>query len=209
MGGAITLSVSHADDAPDLIGFYTSNPHAFYAFRDGATERAAADGMFILARRGGAIVAASGLFPVPIAGDAAPHFELGQARSVPAGKGLYRWMVWLRLLRAEALGIAPERIYTEIDEPNTLVQDALTRLGFEAFAPAGPLLEACVASLPPEKRPEALGYGFVFLRPTAAAYRDASAALKALAAGEATGPDCVALLCGEALLKRLPEGSGD
>lgn len=203
MRDIITLSVSHAGDAADLAAFYTSNPHAFYAFRDGATEQAAADGMFVLARRGGAVVAASGLFPVPIANERTPYFELGQARSVPEGKGLYRWMVWLRLLRAEALSIAAERLYTEIDEPNTLVQDALKRLGFEAFTPEGALFDACVASLPRDKRPEALGYGFVFLRPTEAAYREARAALANLVAGKATGPLAAELICGETLLEHL------
>jgi hypothetical protein len=204
MPDVITLSVSRADDAEDLVAFYTSNPHDFYAFRDDATHQAANDGRFILARRGHALVAAAGLFPVIVPGETEAYFELGQARSLQEVRGLYRWIVWLRLLRAETIGIPRERIYSEIDEPNVRVQDALQRLGFEVFLPLDSLTDAAVTALPPDKRPDALGYGFVFLRPTPTTYSEAYAALDLLAAGEVTRPDQrLALRCAPESLARL------
>ncbi len=183
MEDVVTLSVGGVDDANDLVAFYSSNPHAFYAFRDSATLEGLNEGRFILARRNRSIVAAAGIFPVSVAGEQ-DYFELGQARSALAGGGLYRWMVWLRLLRAQSIGIAPDRLYAEVDEPNTGVQESLSRLGFEIFAP-GALYDAAVAALPPEKRPDSLGYDFVFMRPTRGACAQAETGLVALVRGDA------------------------
>ena len=185
MTETITLSVSHEADTPAILRFYEGNPHTFYALRPEATRAGAAAGRFILIWRESLLVAAAGLFDVLVPGDERPYVELGQARSVMSGAGLHRWLVYMRLARALAMGVPWDRLYAEVDDPNTAVQQRLQRLGLERRPAVAALTEATIMTLPPDKRPEALGYGFEFFWPGEAAKMAMTDALASVSQGAA------------------------
>jgi hypothetical protein len=143
------------------VQFYKENPHQNYAYRAVATPKRCSEGGFVLAQYKGEIVGAGGIFPVENR-----WIELGQTYVTLRRKGIYRTLVATRILMSLPFYVKPKIIFAEVDETNNKVLEKLQKMCFEEFIPPVPLKRAAINTLPIDKRPDDLGYEFVWLKVT-------------------------------------------
>lgn len=158
----LSLSISSSRDLDELFAFYIAFPHSYYALRSRETSEECAAGNFVIARSSGQVVGAAGLFRIHD-----DWSELAQGRVVLNGRGIYKALIAARVLRSYSANSSPHKLFAEVDEPNQAVQNILLEFGFCRFDPPQELRDSVLSSLPSNKRPDKLGYDFVWLAATA------------------------------------------
>jgi hypothetical protein len=158
---SVDIRLATPDDAGAIERFYTANEHAFVAFRPERLVSLLAGRALVVAEKGGLIVGASGiLHHGTVAGRQC--VELVQGRVILEGRGLYRLLIACRLLLIEFRYPRSALVFCEVDEVNVRVRSIYSSLGFVHFAPNAELERLSIETLPMGRRPEALGYGFVW-----------------------------------------------
>lgn len=176
--GLVTVDLAGPQDVEPAAEFYESNPHPYFAYRRERLSSLVLDGTLMLARRDGRIVAA-GAYEVHRLRAGPPYVELIQGRVAKPGAGVYRALIGGRVLLASRRYATAAEICCEIDEVNVRARGIFESMGFIAFLPSAELYERSVGMLPPDKRPEALGYEFVWYRLPESAREDLIAGVSA------------------------------
>jgi hypothetical protein len=157
----VPLRLASTLDAGALTAFYAKNEHPNVAFRAHRLMPLLEQQGFVLAETGDVLVAAGGLECHQLSGSRL-YVELIQGRVLRSGAGLYRLLIALRVLVADVRYRSEATIFCEIDEVNTRARSICEEMGFRQFTPRAELCAAAIESLPADKRPAALGYGFVW-----------------------------------------------
>jgi hypothetical protein len=166
MARDLVLRLAHPEDYERIVDYCQKHQHQFFALRKEQTARAAAgDGAFTIEERG-EIVGTSCNFLLSGRRDAADvdWVEIGQSRITLNGLCLFAVLTCVQTLHAYRCRPEVPFVFAQVDAPNARVSRLFAQLGFEQFEPAEVLEQASVSSLPLDKRPPALGYGFVWWR---------------------------------------------
>lgn len=157
----IRFRLASAADLAAVQRFYEANAHQYFAFRRESLRRLVASDQLLIATLDGRIRAAAGIECHDLT-DGTSWWELIQARVTSEAAGGYQLLVALRVAMIASRAFRPV-IFCEVDEVNERVKARLTRLGFVRLDPPEELRVMSVDSLPPDKRPGALGYEFEWL----------------------------------------------
>ncbi len=176
---AFRLRFSSPEDVTNVLAFYDGHSHPNYAYRRDLTPACVERGdMFLIETDEGLLVGASGAFQ-KIDPDYPSHHwtEIGQTHFPPdpansrsksaLGYGLYQIMISSQALLAYLKEDSLRFVYAEVDDVPAAakVVSMLHRdMTWPKFLPTGKLEKLQTEELPADKTPEALGYGFVFLR---------------------------------------------
>jgi hypothetical protein len=156
---SMRIRLASPDDASAIERFYVSNEHAFVAFRPEMLPLLLNERAVVVVESGNVVLGAAGILAHgKIAGR--PAVELIQGRVILESLGLYRVLIACRLLIIESRYPISTSVFCEIDEVNVRVRSIYSSLGFREFTPDPNLKRISIETLPVEKRPEALGYGF-------------------------------------------------
>ncbi|MBW4708996.1 hypothetical protein KX928_14495 [Roseobacter sp. YSTF-M11] len=142
-------------EAEAVMAFYKDHDHRHIAVRPDKTRRAIARGNAVICLSRGAIVAA-GLIMTGMRGT----YELGQGRVILNGLSLYKTLIISRTALAFHRDQTATGVFCEIDEPNARAQAVFESLSFREFQPTTAQRDASLSQLPPEKRPDQLGFDF-------------------------------------------------
>jgi hypothetical protein len=157
----IRLAMPH--DARAIEHFYTTNEHAFVAFRPERLASLIIEQALVVAEADGIMVGAAGILCHGTS--SGRHWiELVQGRVILEGLGLYRLLIACRLLLIENRYPSSALVFCEVDEVNMRVRSIYSSLGFVTFAPDPELEQISIETLPLNKRPQSLGYGFVWYK---------------------------------------------
>lgn len=176
---AFRLRFSNPADVPPVVAFYEAHDHKNYAYRRDLTPACVKRGdMFLIETDQGLLVGGSGAFQKADPDMPQHHWtEIGQThfptapggdRSKSAlGYGLYQVMISSQAVLAYLKEDGLRFVYAEVDDVDAaakVVHMLHEDMTWTKFKPTGKLEQLQIAELPADKTPEALGYGFVYLR---------------------------------------------
>lgn len=173
------LRFSSPEDVTNVLAFYDDYSHPNYAYRRDLTPACVERGdMFLIETDEGLLVGASGAFQ-KIDPDYPSHHwtEIGQTHFPPnpansrnksaLGYGLYQIMISSQAVLAYLKEYSLRFVYAEVDDVPAaakVVSMLHKDMTWPKFLPTGKLEKLQAEELPADKTPEALGYGFVYLR---------------------------------------------
>lgn len=176
---AFRFRFSNPADVDNVVAFYGAHDHKNYAYRVDLTPDCVRRGdMFLIETDQRMLVGASGAFQKQDPDMPEQHWtEIGQThfpkapggdRSKSAlGYGLYQIMISSQAVLAYLKEENLRFVYAEVDDDpaaEKVVQMLHQDMTWVKFMPRGKLEELQIAELPADKTPEALGYGFIYLR---------------------------------------------
>jgi hypothetical protein len=145
-----------------VLDYCRAHENRHFAIRERETRAAITNNGVYIIEVGDQLVGTSSNFLIVNSEQTSQWMEIGQSRITLNGLALYKALICLQALDALRNWPSIEFVFAQVDEVNRKVSEMFASVCFRRFEPSPDLEEACIDTLPMSKRPEALGYGFVW-----------------------------------------------